>query len=278
MGQCMAVSAGCERQLEEIWRSGFPKDGTDIVRAFFSAFPPVKHAVAYWEEGRPVSMAFLLPAVWHVQGEALPSQYLYAAATLPAFRGRGIFAELLRYAHRYAEENGRAATFLRPGEPSLFSYYARLGYRAYFGVVTLTLLPESVAKPLLPVRMLTVAGYSELRTRYLSERHASWIEWPVSVMSYAVSAAGEGGVYCVGDAVAFCEPTPDELMVRELFCPPESRQAVLLSLAGHFGRRRVTAWTPAEDTEETVPVGMLCPHIPLPRADGGNPFMGLTLE
>lgn len=278
MGQCKAVSAGCERQLEEIWRSCFPEDDVNTVRSFFAAFPPSEHAVAYWEEGRPISMAFLLPAVWHVQREALPAQYLYAAATLPAFRRRGIFTDLLRYAHRHAEKNGRAATLLRPGEPSLFSYYARLGYCTYFGVSTLTLSLESTAKPLLPVRRITAAMYAEVRTRYLSARHASWIEWPASVMSYAVSAVGEGGVYCVGDAAALCEPTPDGLTVWELFCPPERRQAVLLSLAGHFGCRRVNAWAPAEDAEEILPVGMLCPHIPLPQADGGTPFMGLTLE
>ncbi len=269
----MPATAGQESLLEEIWLAGFPEDSPETVRGFLRAFPADRHAIVCCEDGCPVSMAFLLPAVWRLNAETLPVQYLYAAATLPAFRGRGLFGELLGFAHNRAKSAGLAATFLRPGEPALFDYYSRFGYHPCFGVTTIEqrLCPD--AEPMLPVRQLSSSAYAVIRRRYL-QSYASWIDWPDAVLNYAISFSE--GVFAVGDAAALCETACGRLTVRELFCLPEERDMVLQSLASYFACRSVSAWIPAEDAAVIQPVGMLCPHRSLEPE--GVSYMGLTLE
>lgn len=97
-----------------------------------------------FRDDQPVSMAFLLPAVWHNGADAYPVQYIYAAATLPAYRGRGLFGSLLKRAHEEALRRGQAASFLRPGEPSLTAYYRRFGYENWFAADVLRLTREEL--------------------------------------------------------------------------------------------------------------------------------------
>ena len=91
----------------------------------------------FWEEGLPkcrgllceeASMLFMLPGALAYKEERLPAEYVYAVATLPAYRGRGFASELTKYAAHIAKQEGKAALCLRPGSESLYGYYARLGF------------------------------------------------------------------------------------------------------------------------------------------------------
>ena len=113
--------------LKAIWAASFPEDSHELIdRAFGRLYRPADCMVEC-RAGRPVSMAFLLPAVWHNGPCTYPVQYIYAAATLPAYRGQGLFGALLRQAHEEASRRGQAASFLRPGEPSLTADNRRCG-------------------------------------------------------------------------------------------------------------------------------------------------------
>ncbi len=53
-----------------------------------------------------------------------PAAYLYAVATDPAFRSRGLAAQLCRLLRDWAFTRGNTYLFTRPAEPTLFPWYA----------------------------------------------------------------------------------------------------------------------------------------------------------
>lgn len=180
--------------LKTIWLRSFPTDTPEDVDAFFQSLFRPEDCLVHWENGQPVSMAFALPVVFHAADELYPVQYIYAASTLPEWRGRGIFGELLRFAFEQGAAQGMAASFLRPGEASLFGYYKRFGYRPFFSSEEIRLsrpvdrkLEENTLQVLAP------EAYAAARGRALA--HIPFhVEWSVDQAAYAVrNAAAAGG-------------------------------------------------------------------------------------
>ncbi len=62
----------------------------EIVRAVFGRLALETECLVAAPDGLPVSMLLLLPQRYAAAGRSLPVQYIYAAATLPAYRGGGI--------------------------------------------------------------------------------------------------------------------------------------------------------------------------------------------
>ena len=54
--------------------------------------------------------------------------YLYAIATRKDCRGQGVASALVRFTEALLERLGYAMAVLTPAEPSLFAFYAKLGY------------------------------------------------------------------------------------------------------------------------------------------------------
>lgn len=125
------ASPAMERQLDKLWRSCF-YDPVKVTRYFFKyRFVPDNTLVAV--EGKEVvSALYLLPCKIRMNGRLCKAQYVYAAATLPQFRNRGLMTGLLRQADELGAENGVLYTVLAPASQSLFRYYEKSGYQTYF--------------------------------------------------------------------------------------------------------------------------------------------------
>ena len=117
--------------LRENWRLAFGDDDAYLDFFFARRFDPQKTPVALIG-GRVVSQLFLLPASLIAGTGAYPVYYLFAAATHPQYRGRGLMAKLLREAERMARADGMRGIVLLPGEPGLYRYYAQHGYETAF--------------------------------------------------------------------------------------------------------------------------------------------------
>jgi ribosomal protein S18 acetylase RimI-like enzyme len=107
-------------QISIIWQSCFG-DSEQYIRFFWTHGFSLCRGLACEQNGQLVSMLFLLPGALALSEEQLPAGYVYAVATLPAFRGRGFAAALARRAAELAREKGWAALCLLPGEESLFN-------------------------------------------------------------------------------------------------------------------------------------------------------------
>lgn len=119
--------------ITDIWRICFG-DSREYIGLFLNnAFSPERCLV--WEgNGTPVAMLHLLFADCRTNGRKCKAAYIYAAATLPGFRQRGIMAALIAQAGRQCEQSGYAFMFLLPGSRELYKFYEKLGYAALLRV------------------------------------------------------------------------------------------------------------------------------------------------
>ena len=108
--------------LKHLWELVFG-DARTVPDAFFeNAFFPDG---CFYEsaDGKAVSALYLLP----VTLGSKKGFYLYAAATLPAYRGQGIMSKLIKEALQYAKSTADFV-YLCPAEDSLYEYYRRFGF------------------------------------------------------------------------------------------------------------------------------------------------------
>lgn len=90
--------------------------------------------------------------------------YLYAVATHPAFRGRGLCRALMVDTHAILASRGYAGAILVPQEPGLRSMYAAMGYRECSGVSEIF---ASAGAETVALRPIETAEYALLRRKYL---------------------------------------------------------------------------------------------------------------
>ncbi len=113
--------------LKEIWNASFPGDEA-FADWFLKTVFKTDSALVWEDGGRTAAMLHLIPMRWHVGGWEVPASYVYAVATLPEYRGRGVAAALLREAEALEKSRGTRVMMLVPQSASLFEYYRRLGY------------------------------------------------------------------------------------------------------------------------------------------------------
>lgn len=247
--------------LTAVWQRSFPEDTPHEIAAFLDKVRLDEECLIAEENGTVASMAFLLPT--RLQAPTpLPMQYIYAAATLPSHRGRGLFGGLLKRALAVARERGQAASFLHPAQPSLIDYYASFGYRPFFFCDTVC---GDAASNGATVRSVSADEYAKRRNDRLPP---FGVEWPSRFLEHTVM---------VDDACAVCVATGERLLIRELFCDPAQQNRVCAALAAHFGCTRYEARLPAKEAHDP-PFGLLCPLQPLELSVTAPPYMGVALD
>ena len=197
-------------QLQALWRRVFG-DGPELTGAFWERFPPEKHTRVIDRDGL-AAMASWIP----VTLEGQPGAYVYAVATAPEQRGRGLCRALLGELEDTLAAQGFAFTALCPAAPSLFDFYARLGYETAFCHRVRRVAAEQgeIAPEEIPP-----AEYSALREEYLHTPHCVW---PETALSY-LQAAGTR-FYRLPDGCAAVSDGP--LRISELLGPPEHAAAL----------------------------------------------------
>lgn len=115
-------------RLKELWLHCFSDSMEDINYFFEHRFKEEESLVMMAEEV-PAAMMFLLPAA--VAGSGQEASYIYAFATHPNFRGRGIATRLLAAAIERSQKEGRLV-FLCPADKELEGFYAKRGFYPSF--------------------------------------------------------------------------------------------------------------------------------------------------
>ena len=146
--------------LKRLWRVVFGDPDSFIDSFFETAYSPDR--CLYIEaEGEAVSALYWFDCAY--AGGKLA--YIYAVATQPDHRGKGLASCLLEKAHAVLTERGYAGSVLKPAK-GLFPFYERLGYetcgyiRRFHG--------EAASVPA-EIRALSPAEYGALRRKYLPE-------------------------------------------------------------------------------------------------------------
>lgn len=107
-------------ELKCIWRQVFG-DSQDLIDKFFQCVYDESYVYVWRENGKTVSASYMIPTM---DG----GMYLYALATLPDYRRRGIMKELIVRCIEEAKKLGAGYIFLIPSEEGLCAYYSQFGF------------------------------------------------------------------------------------------------------------------------------------------------------
>lgn len=89
--------------------------------------------------------------------------YIYAVATLKAYRGQGLCRKLFDRAHEYLKNLGYVGVILCPGSESLFGFYKSMGYTDCTRVSEY----DVTAGDAVSIREINKDEYAKLRRKYL---------------------------------------------------------------------------------------------------------------
>ena len=228
---------------------------------FYSTYYRPERVLVLEEGGQVRSMTAWFDTTFVVPGRgAYRAAYLYAVATHPDCRGRGLAGHLLAEADRYFRALSIPAVTTVPAEPSLHDFFGANGFRECFvhGQFShpLDAPPLGEAPALTP---LAPADYCRLREEALTGTpHIALDVQAVTYQDGACRLSG-GGLYALehpqGGTTLLCAEGMGDgtLLVKELLGPLALRESALSWLP-----RLLPAWSgrfrvPQGDT----PFGML---------------------
>lgn len=111
----------------DLWQTCFG-DEREYIDLYLSNRFQTENMLVIHKDGRPVSMLSLLPVTVTVGGKKRAARYVYAVATLPAYRGRGYASRLIAHAFEKYDE----PLILQPADEELQRYYERMGFDEVF--------------------------------------------------------------------------------------------------------------------------------------------------
>jgi len=147
-------------QLKTLWHLAFG-DGMEFIELFFQTAYSPERCLYLTENGQITAALYWLDCEYQGQKQA----YIYAVATHPEHRGKGLCRQLMDKAHAILQAQGYAAALLRPADDGLRRMYRKMGYRVCTGVSEF----DCTAAGTVPIRKIRAEEYSQLRRRYLPE-------------------------------------------------------------------------------------------------------------
>ncbi|MBW7573306.1 GNAT family N-acetyltransferase [Caproiciproducens faecalis] len=283
-------------ELAEIWTSCF-HEPVRPAKYFLNNYFKPENCLVYKMGDKTASVVYLLPARILVGSVSVQAHYIYAAATLPQFRGHGYMAALLAAAALVGANRGDQYSAVLPAEPELYSLYEKAEYTKFFQVKNVSLSLEdlcSLADSGVSSRtLLTYSQMNSLRGEQLEGKTGS-VLWSDEAFAFA---AGMGKIY--GDkmvcsrtggkfAYALCRRTDtDTCAVLEMMADSDTLRDLAANIISAEPAERYTFRLPVWETllgqqGEPADFGMLKPlggavWDPL-RQNAAAPYLGLPLD
>ena len=216
-------AAGQEAQLRTLWQLAFG-DSEEFIAGFFAgAYSPRRCRCAV-ENGNIAAALYWFDAEFRGQKFA----YLYAVATHPDFRNRGLCRALMADTVACLTERGYDGALLMPQDVGLREMYARMCFRDCCTVSEFSCdAGEGVA-----LRPVPVTEFAALRREYLPPEGVIQEGANLSYLnSYAAFYAG-------GDFLLAAAPDGDSLTGMELLGNAAAAPGILGALGSSRGRFR----------------------------------------
>ena len=147
--------------LKQLWKTAFDDTDAFIDRFFQVAFDARRCLCITKQE------TVLAAAYWfHVEFSGKQAAYVYAVATDPDHRGKGLCRQLMEAIHSHLANNGYAGVMLVPGDDGLREMYEKMGYQNFGGMEEFAIAAagESAAFTMIPPE-----EFAQLRRQYLPE-------------------------------------------------------------------------------------------------------------
>lgn len=239
-------------QLKELWQLAFG-DSREFIDLFFDTAYAPERCLYLTEEGSVTAALYWLDCRYQDQKQA----YIYAVATHPEHRGKGLCRKLMEKAHQALRSQGYTAALLRPADPGLRQMYRKLGYR---DATFVSEFPCTAGTPI-PLRKIGAADYERLRQEFLPEDGV--LQEGVSLTylaSYTTLYTGNG--FLLAGA-----PYNGEFIGMELLGDRTAAPGILGALGFETGSFRC----PGKD----IPFGMF---LPLQDAAAVPGYLGLAFD
>lgn len=147
--------------LRQLWKLAFGDTDAFLDTFFQTAFSPERCLGT--AEGEQVAAALYW---FDCEAYGKKYAYIYAVATHPEYRGRGLCHSLMAAAHDILRSRGYAGAVLVPQEPELRKLYGGMGYRDC-GSVTERF--STAGEEPVSIRSVDAGAYARLRRQYLPE-------------------------------------------------------------------------------------------------------------
>lgn len=240
------------KPLRHLWKQAFG-DPDGFLDSFFSTgFSPDRCRQLTLEDSLAAAL-YWFDCTW----EGKPIAYLYAVATDPAYRGRGLCRALMEDTHRHLQSLGYQGSLLVPGSHGLFQMYEKLGYR------TCGYIREFACKAAAPapLRSIDAAEYTALRRMFLP---AGGVEQEGALLTFLQTQVS----FYAGRDFLLCASLDDStLIVPELLGNASAAPGITAALGAQQGRFRTLG------TEK--PFAM---YRPLTTTTGSPTYFALALD
>lgn len=235
--------------LRALWKTVF-HDTDAFLDAFFQIAYSPDRCRYHAQDGQILSALYWFDC----QCEGRKLAYIYAVATDPAHRGKGLASRLLNETHSHLQALGYSGAVLKPAE-GLFPFYERLGYRTSCYVNRFTAEAGAVCAQ---IKALSPSEYACLRRTYLPKN---------GILQEGVTLEflhTFGQFYAAADALLCI--AADRSAVFEYLGNPDSAPGILRAL----GIQQASLPTPGG----SIPFAM---YLPLDDAPAPG-YLGITLE
>ncbi len=133
--------------LIKLWHEVF-SDSEEYIKLFFKKAYFDGECFGEIVEGRVVSAFYLLRCSVRYAGKVYEGRYLYAAATLGQYRGKGLMSGLISEATAYCKNCGLSFIALVPASDSLYDYYSKFDFKEAMYKYRFVLSNDFVTLPL----------------------------------------------------------------------------------------------------------------------------------
>lgn len=243
-------------------------------------------------DGSIVSMLTMIPVnIVRENGDAVKSAMLYAIATHPQFRKRGLADKLMGWCSNYLLSNQVPVTMLVPAEPALFRFYDGRGYRiaCYIREVTLTReIIENINNQNGSECELHSAEpyqYNQIRRALLKGR--TYVDYREDEILFQKKASQlfNADIYSilteVGEGCAIVERTEDIVIVKELLIDEKCIISAIKQISVQMPAQRYIIRTPSfynsDIGGDTRPFGMVR-SSKLPDPSPHNIYLGIAYD
>lgn len=247
-------------RLKELWALSFGDEGAYVDNFFQRYYRPERMLVLEQAGSIQAMTAWFDTELVRPDGECRRAAYLYAVATHPDARNKGLAGRILRDADVYFQTIGCDAVTTVPAEPSLHQFFARHGFREYFThqEKRYSKTKKQIA-PLFSIDPIDPAGYQAQREQYL--KGIPHIALPEDAIFYqqGICALKEGGgLYqakaSFGSALLCAEEMGNgTLLMKEILGEPSTVEQLLQELPIHLKQWSGLYRIPGDQ----IPFGML---------------------
>jgi len=255
MPQIRLAQAGEVEQLKEIWKQSFA-DKDCFINFYYANRFKAERTVVLEEAGELAAMltVILLDLVLPDK-ERLKTAMLYAIATHPAYRNKGLARQLIEQTNQSLAVQGTAFSVLVPAEKGLFDFYYRQGYQPGFYLREAKLTREALAgnrtgqQDLCRISAADPAEYNGIRNAFLAgSLHIAYNHEDIAYQK-EISRMSGADIYTVDTGqhqgcLAVERYAGDKLLIKELLLAEKGLKDCLWQLAHLTGARELTVRTP----------------------------------